>query len=237
MKLPKLDNKILAMGILGIAICFCIGSAIYKCNKKYRQTFMAGQPPQEILERIDPKKVPYNQIKPPAVSELDAFLVGSASSSIGVIFYGDYTDPKSTKLLREIEPRIRSGKGLIRLIWHNLPSSTENNDPGFEAAVLSECSRILDSSWNVHYALIALNKDKVKNADLNRVSTENQDPKKLLEACRFDSTVRANVKYTIDLAKGDGIDQAPFIFVGSQAIPSQNATSTSIIEAIQAYLK
>ena len=227
----------LARIIIMLAVILFIGIIGYGWYHTQTQYFISGSPPKDLLTRIEPKTVPYDQIKPPAVSLSDIFLTGSATSSVGIIFYGDYADPVSDKLLLEIQNKLMAYNGRVRLIWHYLPKTTNNGDASFEAAVLSKCSRLMDPAWTVHQVFIhgadkPLTKFDVENLAYNISNDQNN-----FYACLKNATVRAQIALEAETARGDGIDKAPFIFVGTQAIPSQQASSTKIFNVLQNYLQ
>lgn len=233
----KINLQKISAVILMVAVVALLASAAYKFYRVKRDTFQAGLPPQAALKKIEPKNVPYNTIKPPAVQPTDAFIFGSPTSAAGVIFFGDYANPGSNKLFKELEPKLRNYRG-IRLVWRDLPSSTEDRSPSFEAAVLSECSRYTDPFWKMRYLLISFTDTALDNWNIENILSQLPDSEsQSLEACRRDQGVRDTLRQAIALARGDGIDTAPFLFVVSQAIPAQNASSTRVFDALRPYIK
>lgn len=224
----------LAIFILALACLILVGSMGWRWYHGRQDYFLSGAPPQDILEKVSPKKVPYDQIKPPAFLATDALVLGSMSSTIGIVFYGDYANPQSNSLAREIENWARN-RGRVRVIWYYLPAKTDDNDPSFEAAVFSECSRLLDDAWKAHRLMISLPKVDKQTIDLLSDQLETKDG--MLYTCRQDKNIRSYLRQKIDIARGDGIDKAPFVFVGTQVFPAQSASSSSIIRSVTTYLR
>ncbi|MFA6446901.1 MAG: thioredoxin domain-containing protein [Patescibacteria group bacterium] len=233
----KLNLQKISALILMVAVVALLASAGYKFYRVKRDTYQAGLPPQAVLEEIKPKHVPYNTIKPPAITPTDAFIFGSPTSTAGVIFFGDYANPKSNKLFKELEPKLRAYRG-IRLVWRDLPSSTEDRNPSFEAAVLSECSRFLDPFWKMRYLLGSFTSTALDNWSIDSILSQlSNSEMQGLETCRRDQSVRNTLRQAIAISKGDGIDTAPFLFVVSQAISAQDASGTRVFDALRPYIK
>jgi protein-disulfide isomerase len=232
-----LSAQKMATLIIIFAIVIFAGSAGYTWYKTSTETYIAGAPPADLINDIPPKSVPYNQIKPRALTPYDAFLLGSATSSYGLVFYGDYTNPASNALLIELISKLLPYEDLIRLNWHYLPETTKDGDMGFEAAIASECSRLLEPNWPLHAVLIK-ETDKTLNRSRLRQLVENlsMDPE-MVNACQNNTAVRDSIKTAIQTAKGDGIDKAPFVFVGTEAIPATEANAEKIINALRNYIK
>ncbi|MFA6100003.1 MAG: hypothetical protein WC750_03955 [Patescibacteria group bacterium] len=223
----------LAIFILALACLVLVGSMGWRWYHNRKDYFLSGAPPQDILEKVEPKKVPYDQIKPPAFLATDALVIGSMSSTAGIAFYGDYADSQSNALARELESWARN-QGRVRFIWYYLPAKTDDNDVSFEAAVLSECSRLLDDAWQAHKLLISL--PKIDNQTLNLLADKLKDKDGLLYTCRQDKNLRSYLRQKIDIARGDGIDKAPFVFIGTHVFPAQSASSSTMIRTAMSYL-
>jgi Thioredoxin len=222
--------------ILIMAIVIFVGAASYNWYYKSQKTYLAGSPPPELLSKIPPKQVPYNQIKPPAITANSAFLNGSASSTYGIIFYGDYTDQLSNDLIKNLTIEISKYGDSVRLIYNYLPKTSNDGDIGYEAAVASECSRFLESNWLLHTLLIDTDAEKLKKSQITKLITNSSLEPEIMKTCQNNTTIRNQVQNNIDIAKGDGIDAAPFIFVGTQVIPASQATVENISNAIKNYL-
>lgn len=233
MKWPSGDK--LAIPILMIACVALVASMGNKWYQNRKNFYLSGAPPTDVVEKIEPKHVPYDQIKPPAMQDTDALVIGSMSSTVGLVFFGDYADPASNRLASELEIFARSQKGRIRMVWNYLPKTTEDGELSFEAAVLSECSRLVNSLWPAH--LLMTTKGTVNKTDLDKIASDIQDEQGLLYSCRKDNSIRNYIREKVQTARGDGIDTAPFVFVGTHVFPSQTATSSAITRTAQIYLK
>ncbi|MFA6504057.1 MAG: thioredoxin domain-containing protein [Patescibacteria group bacterium] len=230
-----LSKNTLAAAIITIAGLVLVGSMGWSWYKTRTDFFLSGAPPASMMNEITPKKVPYGQIKPPAFLQTDALIYGSMTSTASIVFYGDYTDPKSNILARDIDTWVRTSKGKIRLIWQYLPATDKDGNASFEAAVFSECSRLMDDKWIAHTLMI--NMPKVGMSDVESLTDQLTDKDGMLYDCRKDKNIRDYVRTKVQTARGDGIDTAPFVFVGTHVFPSQSASSTSIIQAAQTYLR
>lgn len=231
-----LSPQRLAIAVLVLAafgLCFFAGRQWYVTST---QTYYSGSPPTEILEDIEAKSVPYDAIKPWAVSSADVFLAGSSTSSLGILFFGDYTDPASNRLLNGILPSVQATNGRVRLVWHALPASTDDKTPSFEAAVLSECSRLLDPAWRAHLLLSQID-HPATSGDVDRIALAVAGDDVNVQACTRDASIRQMVRTAAKRARGDGIDKAPFVFVRTQAFPASMVSSTAVLTAIRENLK
>lgn len=233
--MPKFNRQIVAFCLIIIASVALLSAIGWRWYRNKQDYFTSGAPPQEIMDRIEPKTVPYDQIKPPAFLQTDALVFGSISSTVGIAFYGDYTNDKSNSLAYSLESWTRGMGGRVRFIWHYLPASTDDNSPSFEAAMLSECSRLIDDLWRAHGLMIKFS--NLGQKEINFLSDQLADKDGMLYACMKDKNLRGYIRQKAEVARGDGIDKAPFVFVGTHVFPSQSASSTSIIRAAQAYLK
>lgn len=230
----KPNKQQISMAFLGLAGLLMIGALGWRWYQTRKDFFISGAPPQELMDKIQPKSVPYAQIKPPAFLPTDPLVMGSMSSTVGIVFFGDYTDKLSDELALQVSDWARGKKGDVRVIWHYLPPSSDDGDLGYEAAVLSECSRLSDTRWSAHHLM--LQTPPASMADIERLTDQLMDKEGMLYACRRDSNIRKYLRENIDQARGDGIDKAPFVFVGTKAFPSQNSSSTGILKAAQSYL-
>jgi hypothetical protein len=229
-----LNKEKISLSILGLAcliLALGMGWRWYYQQKNY---FQSGSPPADIMDKIEPKSVPYEQIKSPAFLPTDALVFGSLSSTIGIAFYGDYANSQSNSLERELEKWVRGRQGKVRLVWYYLPAKTNDNDISFEAAVLSECSRLIDDNWQAHKLMVSVPQMDKKTLELIANQLETKD--NMLYNCRTNKDIRDYLRQKIDIAKGDGIDTAPFVFVGTKAFPAKYASSSSVMKSALDYL-
>ncbi len=234
---PPFTARNLSLAILTLAILFLVGANIHKWYRNQKDFYAAGSPPKDILKRVEPKKVPYGNIKPPAINSNDVFLVGSATSSYyGVIVFGDYADASSAKTYKDAEMATKAFKGKIRLAWRQLPAKADDGEVSFEAAVLSECSKLLNPQWPAHKALMDASEQRLTNSKIDDIA-DNLDPSGMLALCQDNKDLRASVRQNVERYRGDGIDIAPFVFVGTQAFPATKANSPELLQAIRQLVK
>lgn len=229
----KIDPQKLAVGIVILAVLIFAGGSGYAMYTSNQKTYVAGSPPKELSEKIPPKTVPYGQIKPPALNTDDAFLLGSTSSTYGIIFYGDYTDAQSNLLFMNLVTALAPYEDLVRLNYRHLPSSIEDGEMGFETAVISECSRLLEQGWPMHYLFIQSDPKKLSRSYIRGMIENISVEPEMVNACQYNTQMRDKIAEDIAIAKSDGIDKAPFVFVGTEAIPSQEVTAPKIIDALK----
>lgn len=231
----RLNPEKMALLLIIIACLALLSAVVWKAYETRTQYFLSGSPPAEIFTKIEPKSVPYNQIKPPAFLQSDPLAMGSITSTVGVIMFGDYADQKSLTFYKEIAELASQQKGRVRIIWHYLPANDKDGELGYEAALLSECNRLLDPNWMAHDILI--DTQELKRSDLEIISNQIMDEENMLWACRKDKEIKDYVRHGINVARGDGIDKAPFIFVGTQVFPSQTSSTAEILQSIQNFLR
>ncbi|MDF1497605.1 MAG: hypothetical protein P1P90_06175 [Patescibacteria group bacterium] len=235
MQLNLSAQKIAILIVIFAIILFTAGAgySIYITNTK---NYLAGSPPKELTQKIPAKQVPYNQIKPPALNPDDAFLIGSPSSTYGIIFYGDYTNPKSNELLKDLITALEPYGDLIRLNYRFLPKTTDEGDIGYETAIVSECSRLFGGNWIIHELLAQSDTKKLNKSSLRQMIQNASLEPEIISVCQYNTTIREQIGTAIDTAKGDGIDEAPFIFVGTEAIPASEATTEKVLNAVKSYV-
>ena len=227
----------IAIIILALAVMVFVGSAGYRWYSIKNTTFLSGAPPADLMDSVEPKYIPPERMKPPAITNTDIFLLGSPTSSVGIVFYADYTNPESNKLLKQVIQRAATYDGDVRVILRYLPKTTKDRDPSFEAVVLSECSRIMDENWSAHNSLLSLEKNNVKNSDIEQISYDYSDTDGMIYGCRNDASLRDRLKKDIQQARGDGVLAAPFVFAGTKALPPDQADLENIFDAINTYIR
>jgi hypothetical protein len=228
----------LATLIIIFAILIFAGSAGYGWYKTSTDTYLSGAPPLNLINEIPPKSVPYNQIKPPAITPYDAFLIGSSTSTYGMVFYADYSNSASNALILELLPKLLPYDDLVRLNWRYLPETTKDGDIGFETAIAAECARLIDPTvWALHVGLLMEPPDKLNRSGLRRLVENLTLEPEMVNACQNNTSIRETIRTAIQTAKGDGIDKAPFVFVGTEAIPASEVNTDKIINALRNYIK
>ena len=127
---------------------------------------------------------------------------------------------------------------MVRLNYRYLPESSDDGHIGYESAVASECSRLFGShQWLLHHLFLQADPDKLTTGYIrNTIEATTMQPE-IIKACQFNTSIRNKISTDINRAKGDGIDVAPFIFVGTQAIPSQSANQETVLNALKTYIR
>jgi len=232
----KLTAPNISLAIISISLIILLGFYINFLYQQKTTKFKSGRPPQELLNYIPPKHIPYETLKPPAVFPTDPILYGTTTSSlIGIIIYGDYTNSSTKQITPLITQFAKKYKNQIRVIWHHLPKSDKNGDISFEATVLSECSRLTDPAWSAHDLLINI-KEKTEMRHVKQILYNLSDQNKNLLRCFKNKTIRQQIQHQIQISRGDGIDIAPLIFVGTEAIPASEANFKNVTNKLNHYI-
>jgi len=232
----KLTPTNISLVIISLSLITLLGFYIRFLYQENTTKFRSGKPPQELLNYISPKHVPYETIKPPAISPNDPILYGSPTSSlIGIIIYGDYTNSSTKKITPLLTKYAQNYQDQIRIIWHHLPLSDKNGDLSFEATILSECSRLTNPSWPAHQLLLDI-KDETKSRNIKQILYNLGSQNKNLLACFKSKNIRQQLQHQIQISRGDGIDIAPLIFVGTEAIPATQINFKNITNKLNNYI-
>jgi|GEM_PF-1060359 len=222
-------------GLLILLSLMAIGLSsflIWRSVKTSQDHFTAGAPPQDIKDVVIPQEIELSKLKPPAIQARDMVRYGSATSVISVIEYGDYECSDCRDLAKTIKKTLEPYGGSVRFVFHQLP--IEDRHPNaLNAAVFAICAGQQGAFWAAHDALMETTTfNEVtyqiigRNIGLDAVG---------LAACRNNPEIAAQIRQQVELAKSDGINGAPLLFVGTQA--SYGAmTSEELQQAINRYI-
>ncbi|MFZ2804095.1 MAG: thioredoxin domain-containing protein [Patescibacteria group bacterium] len=204
----------LVLGLVLVCFFTLAGGIIYHSYEQSKDTFSAGVPPLDIENSLIPQQVDITKMHPPAPRPSDPVRFGSATSLASVIEFGDFECPackdQNTILLQTL-PQYH---GAVRLIWRDLPITTENPD-AMAAAIFARCAEVQGKFWQAHDLLFSY-------AELNEVTYSNIEQLlgldvTQMDACRQDSSVQQAIQADVDAARNDGVNSAPFLFVGTTA--------------------
>ncbi|MCC7357069.1 thioredoxin domain-containing protein [Candidatus Uhrbacteria bacterium] len=201
---------------------------IWKGIDTHKNSFRAGLPPKDINQVITPTTVDVTKLKPPAIRPQDHVRYGSATSSISVIEYGDYACDDCKQVAKIIQNTLPAYNGKVRFIYHHLPI-VDMHPIALDAAIFAECADRQGLFWETHDALM--------DADIINESTFSQIVKALkldpnnMRACRAEPEISAAIQSNIEIARGDGVNGVPLIFIGtkgSYGIPSEEELKAEI---------
>lgn len=204
--------------LLALAILLFLGIGvwyIYSGVRLARTTFPSGAPPQDIKNAIVPKQIELSRLRPPALRQTDPVRYGNATSAASVIEFGDFECEACKQVKQTIERVIPSYHGRVRFVWRDLPV-TDVNPRALDAAVFARCAHLQGKFWDVYDALFA--RDVLTESAFRDIAEQARIDLPSLAACRKDPTVRSTIQREVDVARGDGINTAPLIFVGTKAM-------------------
>ncbi len=211
-------------------LIFCVllfvgisGWYMYSTVRLVRTTFPAGAPPADVLKATLPKQLPLAQLRPPAIRPTDPVRYGGATSVASIIEFGDFECPACRHMQQTIEIILPKYQGRVRLVWRDLPVE-DVNPHALEAAVFARCAQAQGKFWAAHDALFA--NETLNEAVFRSLAAQLQLEPALLESCRRDATLKKAIQTDVDVARGDGINVAPLIFIGTKALTGVIAPET-----------
>ncbi len=176
--------------------------------------FRAGAPPEEIRKAIIPKKIEISLLRPPAIRPGDPVRFGSATSFASVIEFGDFECPSCQNLAKTLDEVTSSFHGRVRLVWRDLPVM-DVNPHAMAAAIAARCAGAQGKFWEAHDLLFSA--ETLNERTFERLAPQLHLNGAEYERCRTDQRVRAAIQEDVDTARGDGIQAAPLLFIGTKA--------------------
>lgn len=214
--------------ILAVAVFLVLslsGWMVYSAIQTSKTTFMAGAPPEEIKKELLPHTVELAQMHPPAIRDTDPVRYGSATSVASVIEFGDFECEACRVMKPILESAVSKFGNRVRFVWRDLPISDAHPN-AVDAAIFARCAGIQGKYWEAYDALFASPSlgegayvSIARDLKLNLTS---------LAQCRQDPNMRSALQLDVDTARYDGIDAAPFLFVGTKAF--NGAVTSDVIE-------
>lgn len=209
----KARNALLLGGIL---LCFfgLGGILVYHAYQTSQRSFVTGAPPIDIKNSLLPENIDPAKMRPPAIRPTDPIRFGSVTSVASVIVFGDF-ECESCKAVDDVVRRVLpSYRGNVRFVWRDLPV-TDVNPSAMDAAIFARCAGLQGKFWEAHDALYRVK--TLNELAYNAISSELQLNSGQLQACRRDPAVRQAIQQDIDTARNDGVNSAPFLFIGTKA--------------------
>lgn len=203
--------------LLFLSICVAL---IYR-RISYNQThFQVGSIPSEITNELLPKNIPIDSIRPPALRITDPIRYGNATSIVSVIEFGDFQCEFCRQMSADIKHIVENYGGTVRFVWRDLPIE-DSHTQALPAAIFARCAGIQGKYWEAFDALMAsptLNDGVYKN-----IATRLKLNTQTLDTCKKDPSlgIEATIRKDVQSARADGIQSAPFIFIGTKAFEGQ----------------
>ncbi len=191
------------------------GWYVYTGIRLGRTTFPAGAPPEDVKKAILPKQVSLTQLRPPALRPTDPIRYGSATSVVSVIEFGDFECAACRQMKQTIASILPKYQGRVRFVWRDLPVE-DVNPHALAAAIFARCAQAQGKFWAAYDALFA--SDTLNEAIFRSLATQLALDPVALDQCRRNSALKAALQADVDVARGDGINTAPLIFIGTKAL-------------------
>lgn len=197
--------------------------------------FRVGSVPPELVNQLLPKNVPLESMRPPAVRTTDQLRYGGATSVFSVIEFGDFQCEFCRQLAPEIRKALEPYDGMVRFVWRDFPIENLHKQ-AMPAAIFARCAGAQGKFWDTYDALMA--SPKLDDAVYRQIATRVGLNTELLNTCRKDPNVEAVIRKDVEEAKADGVQSAPFLFIGTRAIDGfiDAQAITDAIEASRAAL-
>jgi protein-disulfide isomerase len=208
------------------------GWMIYSAVDTARTKFEAGNPPEDVKKALQPHTIDLGVMRPPALRPTDPTRFGSVTSSMSVFVYGDYECPGCRAMNPIITSAVSGYHGTVRLVWRDLPIASENPN-AMSAAIFARCVGEQGKYWEAHDAL--MDAEKLGEGTYTTIAQQLKLNFQSLANCRQNPDVSKAIQQDIDESRTDGVDSAPFFFVGTEAIRGQ-ITSEDLQKKIKLFL-
>lgn len=199
---------------LFLAAFFAVSFAMIALRTRFNQAhFQVGRIPTDVLSRLQPKTIPLASMHPPALRLQDPVRFGAATSVLSVVEYGDFQCEYCRAMKGVIDRVLLTYQGKVRFVWRDTPLS--NHSEALPAAVFARCAALQNAFWGAYDELMTAAKlnESAYQAAANRLHL---DPV-ALKSCRANPAVSTLITTDAETAQADGIQSAPFLFVGTKA--------------------
>lgn len=191
------------------------GWIIYNGIDTAKNKFEAGNPPPDVQKELQPHKIDLALMHPPSIRDTDNIRYGSATSSMSVFVFGDYECEGCRAMQSVLETTIPSFGGKVRLVWRDLPI-TDVNPNAMDAAIFAQCAGAQGKFWDAHDLLYAA--PNLGEGTYGDIAQQLKLNLRTLAECRQNPAIRQAIQDDVDAARADGVEGAPFFFVGTKAI-------------------
>lgn len=205
-----------ALALVFLLLCF-FGIAtvvVVRAVNQSRNSFMTGSPPIDIKNALLPQHIDLAKMHPPAPRGSDPIRFGSATSLASVVEFGDYVCDSCKDLNKTLLQVLPTFHGTVRLVWRDLPV-TDVHPESMDAAIFARCAGLQGKFWEAHDLLFAYKVlNEVTYSNIETILGLKVDE---MRTCRQDPTVRQAIQLDVDTARNDGVNSAPFLFIGTAA--------------------
>ncbi len=224
---PK-DRQYLFAGLL---CCFSLLTLwiLYRAFRFNTTMYLAGAPPEDVIEMVIPKQLKPSELHPPAIRPNDPIRYGGTTSTSAVILYGDFSDAVSRTLLNRLSKIISTYHGSVRFVWRDLPLAVNNRS--IAAAIFARCAQQQSKFWPAADLLAA--DPNLSEIRFEEIRTALQLDDQLMFLCRKDKSIRALIEQDVHDTQFDGIDHTPLFFIGTKAYTDPAMTDDQVNTAIR----
>lgn len=173
-----------------------------------------GNIPKEIADALQPKIIPLSAIRPPALRAGDPVRFGSTTSVLSVIEFGDYDCEFCKQMHKVIDEILPHYRGTVRFVWREFPIQEKHPD-ALSAAIFARCAGLLGNYWGAYGGLMASN--GLGSGTYDAIGKKLGVDQNLLASCQKDPAIKDSINQDVQAARADGVQSAPFLFVGTQA--------------------
>lgn len=203
-----------ALAFFVIVLLSLSGWLIWRGIDLSQNSYLTGAPPEDLKNSLAPKNIDLATMHPPAVRATDPMRYGGATSVASIIEYGDFECENCRAMSQVLQDTLPRYGGTVRLVWRDLPVS-DKNPHAMDAAIFSRCATIQGKFWEVHDALMqAVN---LNETTFSAIALNAKLDQGLLAACRRDPSIQRLIEEDVNVSRHDGVDSAPFLFIGTKA--------------------
>jgi protein-disulfide isomerase len=177
--------------------------------------YRVGSVPQDIVNRLLPKEIPLESMRPPAIRAQDPLRYGGATSVVSVIEYGDFECEYCKQLAPELRRALSRYGGTVRFVWRDYPITSAHPE-AMAAAIFARCAGQQGRFWEAYDLL--MDSPALNSRVYSQLGARLRLNDRALSACQKDPSVEAMIKRDMEEATADGIRSAPFLFIGTTAI-------------------
>jgi protein-disulfide isomerase len=226
-------QRLIVLSLFTLSLLFVSSLVVYRAVRLSKDTFPAGKPPKDVLDVIIPKQMNLTEMRPPAVLPTDHIRYGSATSVMSVIEYGDYECDDCKTFSETVNDVLPAYHGQVRFIWHDLPIE-ELHPKALEAALFAQCAGEQGVFWDAHDYLMRA--ERLTEGTFSGIAQQLRLNTETLYACRESAQRKQQIRDDVEFAKGQGIQGAPLIFVGTKAFYGQ-LSREELQQAIREFLE
>ncbi len=226
------SHRSLVLAVSVFLLLAVSGWLVYSAVDTARTKFESGNPPPDVQKALQPHAIDLGVMRPPALRATDPIRYGSVTSSMSVVAYGDYECPGCRAMNNILTTVIPTFKGTVRLVWRDLPIADENPN-AMSAAIFARCAGEQEKYWEAHDSL--MDADTLGEGTYAAIAQQLKLNLRSLADCRQNPNISKDIQQDVDEARTDGVDSAPFFFIGTKAVRGQ-MTAEDLQKEIKLFL-